>query len=51
MVKYTPLFFALTSSERRLFGANLKPSGKITTAPTFKPPLLPFAKTCFELKL
>jgi hypothetical protein len=31
----------------RLFGANLNPSGKITTAPTFKPPLSPFPKTCF----
>jgi len=27
-------------------GANSKPSGKISTAPTFKSPFFPFPKTC-----
>ena len=37
-VIYTPFVFAFNSSSKRAFGAILNPSGKITTAPTFKPP-------------
>ena len=47
---YTPLFFSLISAGISLAGANLKPSGKITTAPTFRPPFLPLAKICLLFK-
>jgi hypothetical protein len=47
---YTPLFFFFTSSGISLAGASLKPSGKITTAPTFSPPRAPLAKTCLLVK-
>jgi hypothetical protein len=42
----TPLFFVLTASGILLFGANLKPSGKITIPPTFKSANFPFAPIC-----
>ena len=45
----TPLVFAFKDSSKRFFGANLNPSGKITTAPTFSPPFCPFPKICFSL--
>jgi len=47
---YTPLFFFLISSGTWLAGASLKPSGKITTAPTFRPPRDPLPKTCLLVR-
>ena len=44
----TPLFFCFTSSGIWLFGANLKPFGKITIPPTFKSAFLPFAPICWR---
>jgi hypothetical protein len=43
----TPFVLALISSERRSFGANLKPSGNTKTEPTFNDPRFPLAVTCF----
>ena len=42
----TPLVFALISAEIRSLGANLKPSGRIKTAPTLRGPLVPPAVIC-----
>ena len=44
---YTADVFAFNSADNLSFGASLNPSGKTNTAPTFKPPYLPFPKICF----
>ena len=46
----TPLFFAFTSAEILLAGANLKPFGRITIPPTFKSAGFPVAPTCFFVR-
>jgi hypothetical protein len=46
----TPLVSSFSSAESLSFGANVKPSGNIKTAPTFKDPFVPSPVTCLTDK-